>query len=77
MGKVLTFANSYQLFNALQLCPATSRNKRIQMASTMIIQTCQQLDPKEEWLVDLDAKISKTILTLGNLTEIKNNLTQI
>ena len=47
------------------------------MASTVIIQSCKQLDPKEELLVDLDVGISKTILTLGNLTKIKNKLTQI
>ena len=43
----------------------------------MIIQTCKQLDPKEEWLVDLGAEIYETTLTLGNLIEIKNKLTQI
>ena len=47
------------------------------MDSTTIIQSCKQLDPKEELLVDLDVGISKTILTLGNLTKIKNKLTQI
>ena len=41
------------------------------MASTTIIQTCKKLDPKEEWLVDLDAEIYETNLTLGNLTRIK------
>ena len=47
------------------------------MASIATIQTCKQLEPKEEWLTDLDAKVCETTLTLGNLTEIKNKLTQI
>ena len=47
------------------------------MASSVIIESCKHLDPKEELLIDLDAGISETILTLGNFTEIKNKLTQI
>ena len=47
------------------------------MASNAIIQTCKQLDPKEEWLVDLDAETYETTLSLGNLTEIKTKLTHI
>jgi hypothetical protein len=47
------------------------------MASSTIIQSCKQLYPKEELLIDLDAGISETILTLGNLIEIKNKLTLI
>ena len=45
------------------------------MASSTIIESCKRLDPKEDQLIDLDAGISKTNLTLGNLTEIKNKLT--
>jgi hypothetical protein len=41
------------------------------MASTAIIQTCKQLNPKEEWLTDLDEEVYETTLTLGNLIEIK------
>ena len=47
------------------------------MDSAVTIQTCKQLYPKEEWLVDLDAKIYETTLTLGNFIEIKNKLTKI
>ena len=47
------------------------------MASSTIIESCKCLDPKKEQLIDLDAGISETNLTLGNLTEIKNNLSQI
>ena len=47
------------------------------MASTAIIQSCKQLDPKEEWLVYLDAEITETISTLENLIEIINTLTYI
>jgi hypothetical protein len=45
------------------------------MASSMIIESCKHLDPKEEQLIDLDVGISETILTLGNLIEINNKLT--
>ena len=47
------------------------------MASSTIIKSCKRLDPKEEQLIDLDAGISETNLTLENLTEIKSRLTQI
>ena len=47
------------------------------MAAIATIQMCKSLDPKEEFISDLDAKIYKTILIFGNLTEIKNKLTQI
>ena len=47
------------------------------MASSEIIQSCKQLDSKEELLINLNAGLSKMILTLGNLTKIKNKLTQI
>lgn len=48
-----------------------------QMAAIPTIQTCKLLDPKEESITDLDAEVYETILTLGNLIEIKNKLTQI
>lgn len=38
----------------------------INMASSAI-KTCKQDDPKEEFLVDLDASIKENELTLGNL----------
>ena len=41
------------------------------MASITTIQTCKQLDPKEDWLTDLDAEVYETTLTLGNLTKIE------
>ena len=47
------------------------------MASSTIIQSCKRVDQKEEQLIDLDAGISETNLTLRNLIEIKNKLTQI
>ena len=45
------------------------------MVAFTTIQTCKSLDPKEESISDLDAEIYETVLTLGNLTEIKNKLT--
>ena len=47
------------------------------MVAFTTIQTCKSLDPKEEFISDLDAEIYKSVLTLGNLIEIKNKLTQI
>ena len=41
----------------------------------MIIESCKHLHPKEELLIDLDVGISEIVLTVGNLTEIKNKLT--
>lgn len=35
------------------------------------IKTCKSIDPKEEYLVDLDASIQESILTLGSLNQIK------
>ena len=40
------------------------------MASTAI-KTCKSVDPKEEFLVDLDASIQENRLTLGTLDQIK------
>lgn len=47
------------------------------MASISTIQTCKLLDPKEDSITDLDAEVYETIMTLVNLREIKNKLTQI
>jgi len=46
------------------------------MAAFITIQTCKSLDPKEESISDLDAKIYETMLMLGILTKIRNKLTQ-
>ena len=35
------------------------------------IKTCNLIDPKEEYLVDLDTSIQETMLTLGSLNQIK------
>ena len=40
------------------------------MAST-VVKTCKSVDPKEEFLVDLDASIQENRLTLGTLDQIK------
>ena len=45
------------------------------MASTVTIQTCKKLDPKEDWLTNLDVEVYEMTLTLGDLIEIKNKLT--
>lgn len=41
------------------------------LVAFMTIQTCKFLDPKEESILDLDAEIYETVLTLGNLTKIR------
>ena len=41
------------------------------MNSSSVIQSCKQLDSKEEFIVDLDTRIVETVLTYGNLTKIK------
>lgn len=41
------------------------------MASTAI-KTCKSVDPKEDFLVDLDASIQENRLTLGTLDQIKH-----
>ena len=38
------------------------------------IKTCKYIDPKEEYLVDLDASIQETNLTLGSLNQIKQTI---
>ena len=35
------------------------------------IKTCKSIDPKEEYLVDLDASITQNKFTLGALNQIK------
>ena len=47
------------------------------MHSIATIQTCKQLDLKEDWLIDLDAEVYEMPLILGNFIVIKNKLTQI
>lgn len=47
------------------------------MVSIASIQTYKSLDPKEDLIFDLDAKIYETVLALRCLTNIKNKLTQI
>ena len=53
------------------------KTKDVHMAAIATIQSCKLLDPKEDSNNDLDAEVYETILTLGNLTEVKNKLTQI
>ena len=38
------------------------------------IKTCKSIDPKAEYLVDLDASIQETMLTLGSLNQIKQTI---
>ena len=47
------------------------------MASITTFQSCKSLDPKEEFITDLDTEIYETTKILGNLTEIENKLTQM
>ena len=35
------------------------------------IKTCKSIDPREDFLIDLDAFIQETNLTLGPLSQIK------
>ena len=44
------------------------------MAAIATIQLCKSLDPKEDSITNLDAEVYEIVLTLGNLTEIKNKL---
>ena len=39
--------------------------------ASFAIKTCKSIDPKEEWLVDLDTLIQESRLTLGTLDHIK------
>ena len=47
------------------------------MVAIVAIQTYKSLDPKEEFISDLDVEIYESVLTLGNIIEFKNKLTQI
>ena len=47
------------------------------MVAIATIQSCKSLHPKEDSITDLDAEVFEIVLTLGNLTKIKNKLTQI
>ena len=53
--------------------PSFSASTGIDMASPAI-KTCKSIDPKEEYLVDLDASIQETMLTLGSLNQIKSTI---
>lgn len=55
------------------LKPSFSAFTGIDMASPAI-KTCKSIDPKEEYLVDLDASIQETMLTLGSLNQIKQTI---
>ena len=41
------------------------------MTMTNSIKTCKSTDPKEELLIDLDAAIKETKLTVGTLSQVK------
>ena len=41
---------------------------------TSAIKTCKSVDPKEELLIDLDATIKETKLTLGTLNQINQTI---
>ena len=45
----------------------------INMVSS-VNKTCKQDDPKEEFLIDLDASIKENELTLGNVNQIKQTI---
>ena len=45
------------------------------MMTMHFIQTCKSTDPKEELLIDLDAAIKETKLTIGTLSQIKKTIT--
>ena len=47
------------------------------MVAIATIQSCKLLDPEKDSITNLDVEVYETILTLGNLIEIKNKLTQI
>ena len=41
------------------------------MTTTHFIKTSKSIDPKEELLIDLDAAIKETKLTVGTLSQVK------
>lgn len=53
--------------------PSFSTSTGINMASPTI-KTCKSIDPKEEYLVDLDTSIPETILTLSSLNQINQTI---
>jgi hypothetical protein len=42
--------------------------------ASLAIKTCKSIDPKEEYLVHLDASIQETMLTLGSLNQLKQTI---
>ena len=44
------------------------------MTMTHFIKTCKSTDPKEELLIELDAAIKETKLTVGTLSQIKHTI---
>lgn len=42
--------------------------------ATVAIKSCKLVDPKEEFLVDLDSSIQENKLTLGSLDQIKQTI---
>ena len=38
------------------------------------IKSCKSIDPREDFLIDLDASIQETKLTLGSLSQIKQTI---
>ena len=63
-------ANSYcHLQNVLQQLDSS-----INMMMTNSIKTCKSMDPKEELLIDLDATIKETKLTVGTLIQVKQTI---
>ena len=49
-------------------------NSSINMMMTNSIKTCKSMDPKEELLIDLDATIKETKLTVGTLIQVKQTI---
>lgn len=43
---------------------------------TSVIQTCKSVDPAETYIIDLDASIAETKLTIGDQSKIKNIISQ-
>ena len=44
------------------------------MMTTNSIKTCKSTDPKEELLIDLDAAIRETKLSVGTLSQVKQTI---
>ena len=59
------------------LLPLANKLLNFQIGINMVtsaIKTCKQVDPKEEFLIDLDAAIKENELSLGNLNQIKQTI---